>query len=151
MILHKVIIETSLRVFQYKLLNNIIYLNKGIAKFESAVNPLLSLYSQAPEDVVHLFCYCQKTQLLWELLRSMLHGHITLPDLEPTQAIVGKWCIEINNNLIVNHIVPIFKKFLYDDRSNHSRIHIATLRYQLRLAEKVEQKIASKTAKWNFI
>ena len=31
MIPHKVTIETSLRVFQYKLLNNIIYLNKRIA------------------------------------------------------------------------------------------------------------------------
>ena len=64
MIPHKVTIETSLRVFQYKLLNNIIYLNKRIAKFDSAVNPLFSLCSQAPEDVVHLFCCCQKTQLL---------------------------------------------------------------------------------------
>ena len=60
---HKVTIETSLRVFQYKLLNMlfIIYLNKRIATFDSAVNPLCSLCSQAPEDAVHLFCYCQKT------------------------------------------------------------------------------------------
>ena len=57
---HKVTIETSLRVFQYKLLNNIIYLSKRIAKFDSAVNPLCSLCSQAPEDVIHLFCQCQK-------------------------------------------------------------------------------------------
>ena len=70
----------------------------------------------------------------------MLHGHITLPDPEPVLAVVGKWCIENNNNLIINHIVLIFKKFLYDNRSNHSRIHIAALKYQLRLAEKVEQK-----------
>ena len=69
MIHHKVTIETSLRVFQYKLLNNIIYLNKRIAKFDSAVNPLCSLCSQFPEDVVHLFCHCQKAQQLWELCR----------------------------------------------------------------------------------
>ena len=150
MIPHKVTIETSLRVFQYKLLNNIIYLNKRIAKFDSAVNPLCSLCSQAPEDVVHLFCYCQKTQLLWELLRSVLHGHITLPDPEPTLAVVGKWFIENNNNLIINHIVLIFKKFLYDNRSNRSMINIAALKYQLRLAEKAEQKIASKKGKMEF-
>ena len=95
MIPHKITIETSLRVFQYKLLNNIIYLNKRIATFDPAVNPLCSLCSQAPEDVVHLFFHCQKTQQLWELLRSMLHGHITLPDLDPALAIVGKWCIKI--------------------------------------------------------
>ena len=151
MIPHKVTIETSLRVFQYKLLNNIIYLNKRIAKFDPAVNLLRSLCSQAPEDVVHLFSHCQKTQQLWELLRSMLHGHITLPDPEPTLAVIGKWCIE-NNNLIINHIVLIFKKFLHDNRINQSRIHIAAVKYQFEIiAEKVEQKIASKKAKWNFI
>ena len=79
----------------------------------------------------------------------MLHGHITLPDLELTLTVVGKWCIEYND-LIINHIVLIFKKFLYDNRSNHSRIHIAALKYQLRLAEKVEQKIASKKGKMEF-
>ena len=137
MIPHKVTIETSLRVFQYKLLNNIIYLNKRISKFDPAVNPLCSLCSQAPEDGVHLFCHCQKTQQLWELLRRMLHGHSTLLDLDPTLAvvvkwctennnnlIVSKWCIENNNNLIVNHIVLILKKFLNDNRSNHFRIHM---------------------------
>ena len=80
----------------------------------------------------------------------MLHGHITLPDLEPTLAVIGKWCIENNNNLIINHIVLIFKKFLYDNRSNHSRTHIEALKYQLRLAEKVEQKIALKKGKMEF-
>ena len=146
MIPQKATIETSLRVFQYKLLNNIIYLNKRISKFDPAVNPLCSLWSQAPEDVVHLFCPCQKPQQLWELFRSMLHGHITLPDY----AIVCKWCIE-NNNLIVDHIVLIFKNFFFDNRGNHSRIHIAALKCQLKSVEKVEQKIAPKKAKWNFI
>ena len=80
----------------------------------------------------------------------MLHGHITLPDLDSTLTVVGEWCIENNNNLIVNHIALIFKKFLYDNRSNHSRIHIAALKYQLKLAEKVEQKIASKKGKVEF-
>ena len=80
----------------------------------------------------------------------MLHGHITLPELDPTIAVVGKWCIENNNNLIVNHIAIIFKKFLYDNRSNHSRIHIAALKYQLKLVEIVKQKIASKKGKMEF-
>ena len=151
MIPHKVTIETSLRVFQYKLLNNIIDLNKRIDKFDPAVNPLCSLCNQAPEDIIHLFCHCQKTQQLWELLRSMLHGHITLPDLDQTLAVVGEWCIENNNYLIINHIVLIFKKFLHDNRSNHSRIHIAALKYQLKLVEKVEKKLLQKKAKWNFI
>ena len=59
-----------------------------------------------------------------EMTPSMLHWNITLPDLEPTLAVVRKWCIENNNNLIINHIVLIFKKFLHDNRSNHSRMWV---------------------------
>ena len=119
MIPQKVTIETSLRVSKYKLLNNIIFLNKRISKFDPAVSPLCSFCSQASEDVIHLFCHCQKThQLNWELLHSMLHGQITFTELDPTLNVVGEWCIENNNNsLIVNHIVHIFDKFLYDNRS----------------------------------
>ena len=51
----------------------------------------------------------------------MLPGHITLPGLDPTLAVVGRWCIENNNNLLVNRIVLLFKKFLYDNRSNCPR------------------------------
>ena len=74
----------------------------------------------------------------------MLHGHITLPDLDTTLAVVSKWCIENNNNLIANHIFLIFKKFLHDNRINRSRIHIAALNNQLKSMEKVQQKLASK-------
>ena len=76
--------------------------------------------------------------------------HITLPDLDPTLAVAGKWCIENNNNLIVKHIVLIFKKFLHNNRSNHARIHIAALKYQLKSVEKIEQKITSKEGKMKF-
>ena len=74
-------------------------------------------------------------------------GILHLPNLDLTLAVVGKLCIENNNNLIVNHIVLIFKKFFHDYRSNHSRIHIAALKYKLKLVEKVEPKIASKKGK----
>ena len=80
----------------------------------------------------------------------MLHWHITLPDLNPTLTVLGKWCIENNSNLIVNHVAFIIKKFLYDNRSNHSRIHFAALRYQLKTVETVERKIASKKGKIEF-
>ena len=147
MIPQKVTIEIS----QYKLLNNIIYLKKRICKFDPAVNPLCSLCSHAPEDIVHLFRHCQITQKLWELLRSMLHGHITLPDLDPTLAVIDKLCIENNNNLIVDQMFLFSRNFFTIIEVNHSRVHNAALKFQLKSAEKVEQKIASKKAKWNFI
>ena len=56
----KVTIEASIRVFQYKLLNNIIHLNKRISKSDPADSPLCSLCGQAPEDVLHLFAIVKR-------------------------------------------------------------------------------------------
>ena len=57
----KVTTGTTLRIFQVKILNNILYLNKKISKFDLNVSLLCSLCNQHPEDVPHLFCNCAKT------------------------------------------------------------------------------------------
>ena len=53
-------IRYHLTNFQFKILNNILYLNKKISKFDLNVSPLCSLCNH-PEDVPHLFCNCAKT------------------------------------------------------------------------------------------
>ena len=46
------------------------------------------------------------------------------------------------NNVLVNHIVLLFKKFSYQNKSNPQRIHILALKHYIKLAERIEQKIA---------
>ena len=64
MIPQKVMIESSFRVFQYQLLNNAIFLNDRLSKFDPSISPLCSLCQQCAENVLHFFCECQKTQAL---------------------------------------------------------------------------------------
>ena len=64
MIPRKVSISSSIRIFQYKILNNILYLKRKISKFDQGVSHLCSLYLKEPKDILHLFCQCDKTQLL---------------------------------------------------------------------------------------
>ena len=61
---HRVTNETSLLVFQYKILNNILYLNNRLHKFGFVESPLCSLCNREPESILHLFCNCQETQKL---------------------------------------------------------------------------------------
>ena len=68
MIPRKVSISSSIRTFQYKILNNILYLNRKISKFDQGVSHLCSLCLKEPEDILHLFCQCDETQILWETL-----------------------------------------------------------------------------------
>ena len=54
-LLHRVTDETSLRVFQYKIPNNILYLNNRLHKFGFVESPLCSLCNREPENILHLF------------------------------------------------------------------------------------------------
>ena len=74
---HRVTNETSLRVFQYKILNNILYLNNRLHKFGFVESPLCSLRNREPESILHLFCDCQETQKLWKSVQHWCKNHIS--------------------------------------------------------------------------
>ena len=82
MIHQKATIDSALRIFQYIILTNTLYLNKHISKLNAAVCPPCSLCSQEQEDVLHLFCYCRKTQIL-------LSPQFSLSELTQTLSILG--------------------------------------------------------------
>ena len=138
----KVSISSSIRIFQYKILNNILYLNRKISKFDQGVSHLCSLCLKEPEDILHLFCQRDKTQLLWETLSNKVVGFLSLPKLETEPAILGKCNLNTNEKVLINHIVLLFKRFIFDNRSNRHKIHILALLSYLKTVEKVEQKIA---------
>ena len=60
----RVTINTNLRIFQYKLLHNILYLNEMLFKFGKKVSPLCSFSMEEPESLIHLFYSCTKTNFL---------------------------------------------------------------------------------------
>ena len=51
----KVTICTNLRILQYKILNNILYLNARLFKIHIVDSRLCSLCNSAEESVLHLF------------------------------------------------------------------------------------------------
>ena len=92
MIPQMIAIDTTLRIFQFKILNNILYLNKKISKFDLNVSPLCSLCNQHPEDVhvPHLFCNCAKTQDLWNSYATALGEHLDLQQLNTTTVFLSE-------------------------------------------------------------
>ena len=89
---------------------------------------------------MHLFSECSITKSLWHSLQKTFNSLLTLPPLDPI--ISGKWDIDNPYNVLVNHIVLLFKKFLYQNRSNSQRIHILALKHYIKLVVRIEQKIA---------
>ena len=61
----RVTLDTNLRMFQYKLLNNVLYLNNMLFRFKKVDSPLCSYCNEEEETPLHLFHSCLKTKQLW--------------------------------------------------------------------------------------
>ena len=69
------------RMFQYKILNNILFLNKKLYLCGKSDTSLCSFCTNVDEDMVHLFSNCPETLALWTQLQAALAPHITLANL----------------------------------------------------------------------
>ena len=59
-----VTINTRLQVFQYKVLNNVLYLNKHLYIFKLSDTKLCSFCNQEDETVIPLFANCFRSKTL---------------------------------------------------------------------------------------
>ena len=133
-------------------MNNILYLNKKISKFDLNVSPLCSLCNQHPEDILHLFCNCAKTQDLWNSFVDALGENLDLPQLNLTIAeFLGESNIQGNDNVLLNHILLLLKKFIYNKKNHPARIHFLSFMIYVKEVEKIEQKIAHRKGKLEFL
>ena len=73
-------------------------------------------------------------------------------------AIIGKWDAEHNNNLLVNHVTLLFKRFLYINRTTSAKLNLYSLKLYSRYTEIIEKRIAKEKGslechfkKWNLI
>ena len=63
----KLTIDSKMRIFQYKILNNILYLNKALYKMKIADSPLCTFCSQEDEMIEHIFLSCKYSKRLWKM------------------------------------------------------------------------------------
>ena len=63
--LRKVTINTYLRSLQYKILNNVLYLNKRLHTFGLSNTQLCSFCKVEQEAICLLFYYCTNIQYIW--------------------------------------------------------------------------------------
>ena len=60
----RVTVDTNLRILQYKILNNVLYLNEKLFRFKNISSPLCFFCQSENETPIHLFHGCIKTNLL---------------------------------------------------------------------------------------
>ena len=82
-------LETKIRVFQNKLLNNVLYLDKKLFQFGKISQSKCSFCELYDETLHHIFYECTYTQNLWNQHRLHLSEKVALPVLNPQSAIFG--------------------------------------------------------------
>ena len=113
----RITINTNLRIFQCKLLHNILYLNVMLYKFGKKVFPLCSFFMKEPESPIHFFHSCTKTTFLWTQLQYSFQNVLIIPSITLQNAIFGFTDHKENYHLI-NHILLILKYYVCKSREN---------------------------------
>ena len=124
-------IESSLRSFQYKILNNILYLNEKLFKFKIVDSLLCSLCEIENEYVI-------TSNLLeqFKLWVSDISLFGTL-DIDPP-TIFGAWNLNTPDFIPINHMILLFKRYICLRRQDRHGPNITGLKSFIKNIETVE-------------
>ena len=152
-------IDSKFQCFQYKILHNIPYLNeKVLCTFYSANIIKAQFCNLGDETVIHLFVHCSKTKRLWCTVIEYFKINLHIPPLSPQSAIFGFLEADDKVFLILNHLLLLFKYYVYVSRSSKVLSFEALLKSIMKvcklekiLSQSDERKRKLFTEKWNTI
>ena len=106
----KLTLDSKLRVFHYKVLNNILYLNKSLYKMKLVDTPLYTFCQWEEETSNHLFLECEYSKTLWSDIQNWLEGD--LPNIN-SQDVVLEFVERQFFGRIDNFLLLLYKRFIY--------------------------------------
>ena len=134
------------RYFQYKVLNNVLYLNEKLFLFGISETSKCSFCNQNNETIEHLF------------LNTFFENHLPLYDLTPQAAFFGFTEKNLDDTILQNHLLLVFKIYLHKSRS-YGFVCLKSLLLEIKKINRLEKKIVEANAnkhksyllKWNKI
>ena len=120
-------IDTTLRSFQYNILNNVLFLSKKLYTFGITNTAFCSFCNTLEETPIRIFFDYVYVKCLWERLQMKFQNDFILPSLTPQTAIFEMYN-EANDNYNLSHISLIFKYISRERRTLNIDISIANLR-----------------------
>ena len=109
-------------------------------KFGKSGSLLCSFCNVKDETPYHLFYECSHTISLWNQLRHFLSKSLNIPLLTRQSAIFG-FINQKENFLIINHLLFIFKFYIYNSRSS-SKLNIEYLKTIIYKTRNIELEVS---------
>ena len=94
------------------------------------LSPLCSFCGESSETVGHLFLRCRYGSELWTEVKQWLQPSLMLPNLTEKLIFLG-FLDNQSNSVIINHLILLFKKFLYDNRENRFKINVTSFQFHV--------------------
>ena len=105
-------LDTNLRVFQYKLLNLIIFTNDKLFKFQLEDSPSCTFCKTNEESLEHLLFFCKIIEFFWKEVLSWLAILINeIVDFSLIDVLFGKFDID-EDFIVINHILLLAKFYI---------------------------------------
>ena len=140
-----VTVETKLREFQNKILNDIGYTNDKLFRFKMIESPLCTFCQKEDESLEHLLFHCTITNYFWLACSSWISvQNISMETLALINILFGVF----NDNedfAILNHLVLIAKYFIYKCKWNKtSKPTFRVFFEKIKLVYHIERQIAKR-------
>jgi len=111
-----VTIDTNTRIFQYKILNRILFTNRSLCKMKIVSSTLCTFCNTSDESLEHLFCYCKHSLAFWKSVVLWLTSiDIDIDFLNDYGIIFGLAQKNLSWTLL-SHIIIISKQVIYCNR-----------------------------------
>ena len=95
---------------------------------------------------MHLFYDCLIVKRIWNEVKSILSNNINFPVSTPQSAIFGFCHLDTNEHFILNHLLLIFKVYIYNARTK-GYLNISHLVIYIKGIKDTEKKLCENDAK----
>ena len=106
-------LDSKLREFQYKILNNIVFTNDKLFRFGLSHSPNCTFCSEESESLEHLLLRCKVSSKFWkEVLSWLKDNNIGTESFTETSLFLG-FFEETEDFFIINHVLLLGKYYIY--------------------------------------
>ena len=135
-------LDSKLREFQYKILNNIVFTNDKLFRFGLSQSPNCTFCNEEPESIEHLLSRCKVSSEFWkEVLSWLKDNNIIIESLNEIGLFLGNF-EKTEDFLIINHILLLGKYYIYVRKCHGSLPSLRGFIARIRRVYNIELHIA---------
>ena len=115
-------------------------------KFGKVNSPQCFFCKLHKETIMHLFHDCLIVKRIWNKLRSILSNNMKFSIITPQSIIFRFWDLDTNEHLVLNHLLLIFKTYIYNARTT-GYLNVSHLLIYIKGIKDTKKKLCENDAK----